>query len=195
MIKKIAMFALAVSAAFSSAFAASDCSVAITPSLGIFSGNQIKPTVTRVMCDDVELTDFSVTYGENINAGANAGTVYVTVKGNTDPIEKKFDIEQKPIKILIDNAEKEKGTKDPVFTWKLAEVKNLDAKALESLLAGLEKFIELEQKESQSSGSGQQVALCCKMADLVFVNDTNDINLLYSKIDNLLKDLKSKYHE
>lgn len=59
----------------------------------------------------------------------------------------------------------------------------------------LEKFIELEQKESQSSGSGQQVALCCKMADLVFVNDTNDINLLYSKIDNLLKDLKSKYHE
>lgn len=143
MIKKIALFALAASAAFSSAFAASDCSVAITPSLGIFSGNQIKPTVTRVMCDDVELTDFSVSYGENINAGANAGTVYVTVKGNTDPIEKKFDIEQKPIKILIDNAEKEKGTKDPVFTWKLAEVKNLDAKALESLQAGLEEFIEL----------------------------------------------------
>lgn len=149
MIKKIALFALAVSAAFSSAFAASDCSVAITPSLGIFSGNQIKPTVTRVMCDDVELTDFSVTYGENINAGANAGTVYVTVKGNTDPIEKKFDIEQKPIKILIDNAEKEKGTKDPVFTWKLAEVKNLDAKALESLQAGLEKFIELTRNAGE----------------------------------------------
>lgn len=149
MIKKIALFALAVSAAFSSAFAASDCSVAITPSLGIFSGNQIKPTVTRVMCDDVELTDFSVTYGENINAGANAGTVYVTVKGNTDPIEKKFDIEQKPIKILIDNAEKEKGTKDPVFTWKLAEVKNLDAKALESLLAGLEEFIELTRNAGE----------------------------------------------
>ena len=149
MIKKIALFALAVSAAFSSAFAASDCSVAITPSLGIFSGNQIKPTVTRVMCDDVELTDFSVTYGENINAGANAGTVYVTVKGNTDPIEKKFDIEQKPIKILIDNAEKEKGTKDPVFTWKLAEVKNLDAKALESLQAGLEEFIELTRNAGE----------------------------------------------
>ncbi len=54
----------------------------------------------------------------------------------------------------------------------------------------LEKFIELEQKESQTSGSGQQVALCCKMADIVFVNDTNDINILHEKIDNLLKSLK-----
>lgn len=59
----------------------------------------------------------------------------------------------------------------------------------------LEKFIELEEKESQSSGSGQQVALCSKMADIVFINDTNDINLLHKKIDNLLADLKSKYHE
>ena len=58
-----------------------------------------------------------------------------------------------------------------------------------------EKFIELEQKESQSSGSGQQVALCCKMADIVFVNDINDIDVLYKKIDTLLSDLKSKYHE
>ncbi|ACX74095.1 conserved hypothetical protein [Fibrobacter succinogenes subsp. succinogenes S85] len=149
MIKKIAMFALAVSMAFSGAFADSTCTVAITPSLGIFSGNQIKPTVTRVMCDDVELTDFSVTYGENINAGANAGTVYVTVKGNTDPIEKKFDIEQKPIKILIDNAEKEKGTKDPVFTWKLAEVKNVNAKELANLQAGLEEFIELTRNAGE----------------------------------------------
>ena len=57
-----------------------------------------------------------------------------------------------------------------------------------------EKFVELEKKESQSSGSGQQVALCCKMADLTFVNDTSDIKSLYEKIDNLLKDLQSKYH-
>lgn len=55
----------------------------------------------------------------------------------------------------------------------------------------LEKFIELEQKESQSSGSGQQVALCCKMADLTFVNDTNDLASLHTKIDNLLKNLKT----
>ncbi|MBQ3834163.1 MAG: AAA family ATPase [Elusimicrobia bacterium] len=55
----------------------------------------------------------------------------------------------------------------------------------------LEKFIELEKKESQSSGSGQQVALCCKMADLTFVNDTNDLSSLHTKIDNLLKNLKT----
>ena len=59
--------------------------------------------------------------------------------------------------------------------------------------ATLEKFIELEKKEAQSSGSGQQVALCCKMADIVFVNDTNNINQLYSNIDNLLNELKTKY--
>ncbi len=56
----------------------------------------------------------------------------------------------------------------------------------------LEKFIELEKKESQSSGSGQQVALCCQMADITFVNDTNDINTLHKKIDELLNGLKSK---
>lgn len=56
----------------------------------------------------------------------------------------------------------------------------------------LEKFIELEKKESQSSGSGQQVALCCQMADITFVNDTNDLSALHKKIDDLLKELKQK---
>ncbi len=59
----------------------------------------------------------------------------------------------------------------------------------------LEKFIELEKKESQSSGSGQQVAVCCQMADITFVNDTNDLATLHKKIDNLLQELKQKYHE
>ena len=58
----------------------------------------------------------------------------------------------------------------------------------------LEKFIELEKKEAQSSGSGQQVALCCKMADIIFINDTNDINQLYSNIDKLLNKIQ-KNHE
>jgi len=57
----------------------------------------------------------------------------------------------------------------------------------------LEKFIELEKKESQSSGSGQQVALCSKMADITFINDTNNLNQLYSNIDNLLKKLQKTY--
>ncbi|WP_413854178.1 AAA family ATPase [Candidatus Ruminimicrobium bovinum] len=59
--------------------------------------------------------------------------------------------------------------------------------------ATLEKFVELEKKEAQSSGSGQQVALCCKMADIIFINDTNDINQLYSNIDKLVKEIKNKY--
>ena len=59
----------------------------------------------------------------------------------------------------------------------------------------LEKFIELEKKESQSSGSGQQVALCCQMADIVFTNDEPNLQELYKKIDTLLKDLKSKYNK
>lgn len=59
----------------------------------------------------------------------------------------------------------------------------------------LEKFIELEKKESQVSGSGQQVALCASMADIVFINDADSLINLYSKIDVLLSDLKSKYHE
>ncbi|MFA7074059.1 MAG: AAA family ATPase [Endomicrobiaceae bacterium] len=59
----------------------------------------------------------------------------------------------------------------------------------------LEKFIELENKEAQSSGSGQQVSLCSKMADITFVNDTDNIKELYLKIDELLKKIKAKYHE
>lgn len=59
----------------------------------------------------------------------------------------------------------------------------------------LEKFIELEKKESQVSGSGQQVALCASMADMVFINDADSLVDLYSKIDALLSGLKSKYHE
>jgi dephospho-CoA kinase len=59
----------------------------------------------------------------------------------------------------------------------------------------LERFIELEQKECQSSGSGQQVALCSKMADITFVNDTDNIKQLHNQIDNLLKNLQVKYHE
>jgi len=59
----------------------------------------------------------------------------------------------------------------------------------------LEKFIELEKKESQTSGSGQQVALCCNMADINFINDFDDIEKLYKAIDILLKKIKAKYHE
>ena len=149
MVKKIFLLAFAASAAFSSAFAADECTVAISPSLGIFSGEQIKPTVKRVVCDDVELDVKSVSYGKNINAGANAGSVFVTVAGNTDPIEKKFDIEQKPIKITINDAEKEKGTKDPEFTWSLEEVKNVNVDTVANLKTALQSYIELTRKSGE----------------------------------------------
>jgi dephospho-CoA kinase len=55
----------------------------------------------------------------------------------------------------------------------------------------LEKFIELEKKESQSSGAGQQLVKTAELADIIFINDVNDINLLSQKIDNLLAQIKN----
>ena len=143
MVKKFVLLALAASAAFSSAFAADECTVAITPNSSVFSGNQIKPTVTRVMCNDIEITDFSVSYGKNINAGTDAGSVFVTVKGNTDPIEKKFKIAKKGIKLKINDAEKEKGTDDPEFTWTMGDVENVNADSLAALQKSLKSFLKL----------------------------------------------------
>jgi dephospho-CoA kinase len=53
----------------------------------------------------------------------------------------------------------------------------------------LEKFIELEKKESQVKGSGQQLAKTTNMADIVFVNNFSDMLSLETAIDNLLKDI------
>jgi dephospho-CoA kinase len=53
-----------------------------------------------------------------------------------------------------------------------------------------DKFIELEQKESQKEGSGQQLTKTAQMANIKIVNNSNDIMDLYKKIDALLKNLK-----
>ena len=143
MIKKIAMLALTASAVFSNVFAADECSIAITPNTSVFTGNQIKPTVTRVMCDEIDVTNFTVSYGKNINAGNDAGSVYVTITGNPDPIEKKFKIAKKGIKLKINDAQKEKGTKDPAFTWSMGEVENVNLDTLNRLQESLEDFIQL----------------------------------------------------
>jgi dephospho-CoA kinase len=55
----------------------------------------------------------------------------------------------------------------------------------------LEKFIELEKKESQISGSGQQLRKTANMADVTFINDFNDIATLEVSIDKFLEDLES----
>jgi dephospho-CoA kinase len=55
----------------------------------------------------------------------------------------------------------------------------------------IEKFIELQNKESQTSGSGQQLVKTAQLADLVFINDFSDIKLLEKNIDDLLNKLKN----
>jgi dephospho-CoA kinase len=55
----------------------------------------------------------------------------------------------------------------------------------------IEKFIELQNKESQSSGSGQQLVKTAQLSDITFINDFNDINLLEISIDNLLDKLNN----
>ncbi|MDR1122964.1 MAG: AAA family ATPase [Endomicrobium sp.] len=56
----------------------------------------------------------------------------------------------------------------------------------------LEKFIELEKNESQTSGSGQQLRKVVNMADIIFINDSNDMATLKATVDNFLEDLKMK---
>ncbi|MDR2351200.1 MAG: AAA family ATPase [Endomicrobium sp.] len=55
-----------------------------------------------------------------------------------------------------------------------------------------EKFIELEKKESQTSGSGQQLRKTANMADVTFINDSNDMEILKAAMDNLVEDLKNE---
>lgn len=56
----------------------------------------------------------------------------------------------------------------------------------------LEKFIELEKRESQNGGSGQQLSKCAEMADVNFINDLNDIDALNIKAERLLSGLSAR---
>ena len=152
MIKKIALLALAVSTVFTSALAANNCVATLSGSL-VFSGYQIKPTVTAVTCGEDDIftdEDFaSVTYGENINAGE--GSVSVVLSKNAGDyanvtVDQTFTISPKVVEIKIDDVEKEKGTKDPDFTWTMAEVKNIDPQTLKDFKDALADVIVLERK-------------------------------------------------
>lgn len=57
----------------------------------------------------------------------------------------------------------------------------------------LEKFKELEKKESQESGSGQQLTKTAQLADITFINDSNDIETLKVTVDEMLKQLTKDY--
>jgi len=50
----------------------------------------------------------------------------------------------------------------------------------------LEKFIELENRESQTDGPGQQLGRTADMADINFVNDSDDIESLKVAVEKLL---------
>ena len=75
-----------------------------------------------------------------------------------------------PIEIRFDRMQKRKRPGDP---------------------QALDKFIELEKKESQSEGSGQQLTKTAAMSDITFINDSNSISSLKRSIDELLKKLSS----
>jgi len=47
----------------------------------------------------------------------------------------------------------------------------------------LERLLELEKIESQTSGSGQQLGECMKRADHILVNDTDTLEGLHSRIE------------
>ena len=73
----------------------------------VYKKNKIEPTVT-VTVDGKTLTkdkDYEVTYGDNMNAGKNAGTVTITAKGNYDftQVVKMFDITAQIIQVTAVN--------------------------------------------------------------------------------------------
>ena len=148
MIKKIAILALAVSAAFSNALAQSSCTVNISTNNLEFTGKQVKPTIKKVVCGNDEYSegDFAkVVYGKNINAGTDAGSVTITLI-NGDVATKTFDIEPKGVHITVDDVEKELGGETPDLTWTIAEDSELDvldADTLANFLVALQKELKL----------------------------------------------------
>ena len=153
MLKKLALLAFAVSATFSNALAAADCSIKLSATTAVFSGEQIKPTVSKLICDDEEISasGYTVRYGTNINAGDNEGVVIVNYGGNA--YEQRFTIARKGIYITIPKCEKEKGQKDPEFKWNLEEVKNVNSDTLARLEQKLPTLITLTRAEGEDLSS------------------------------------------
>ena len=55
-----------------------------------------------------------------------------------------------------------------------------------------DEFIKMEKKESQDHGPGQQLKKCMEIATIHFINDTDSLPNLYSKIDALLEKLRKE---
>jgi hypothetical protein len=54
----------------------------------------------------------------------------------------------------------------------------------------LDEFVKLEDEESQSEESGQQLGETSKMADVTFVNDSDDKMVLEIAFCKLLEDIE-----
>jgi hypothetical protein len=143
MVKKFVLLALAATAGFSSAFAASACEVELSGSR-VFTGDVISPEVVSVSCGGEEVTGYTVSYGKNINAGTDAGSVTVKLPDGTSVV-KTFDIIQKSINIRVQNCEKEMGSPDPEFTWKMDEIKGVRKDTVDNFMSEMASVIELER--------------------------------------------------
>lgn len=55
----------------------------------------------------------------------------------------------------------------------------------------MEKLVELEARESQISGPGQQLSVCARMADITLLNEGGDPGSFYAVIDELLERLRA----
>jgi dephospho-CoA kinase len=56
----------------------------------------------------------------------------------------------------------------------------------------LERLIEMEKLESQTSGSGQQLGECRKKSDYTLVNDADNIDELYSRVISMVSVFSGK---
>lgn len=53
-----------------------------------------------------------------------------------------------------------------------------------------ETFLAMEQQESQTNGSGQQLTACCALATRQFINDSASLQELHAAVNALLRDLR-----
>ena len=87
-----------------------------TPQPFYFTGNQIRPSVRRVTIGDTEYVEsqFTVTYGRNIDSGENSCVIYVTITAEGDcqqgnVLTKMYPIEKRLMTVNIPNCEKPLG--------------------------------------------------------------------------------------
>ena len=121
-----AAMTLALILACAAAWAQDDVEFTLgTPQPFYFTGNQIKPSVTRVTIGNTvyEEFQFTVTYGTNINSGENSCVIYVTITAEGHhqgfSFTKTYPIKKRPLTVNIPNCEKHYGADDPAFTWQL----------------------------------------------------------------------------